>query len=131
MKIRCFKWLGLSLGLLSGELLWAQSVDLIPSPVLPVPTQAQIRWHRMEMNAFIHFSLNTFTNKEWGYGDENPELFNPQKFDPEQWVNVLSESGFKGIILTAKHHDGFCLWPTAYSEHSVKKLSGERVGEMW
>jgi len=128
MKIRCLRWLGLSLGLLSGELLWAQSVDLIPSPVLPVPTQAQIRWHRMEMNAFLHFSINTFTNKEWGYGDENPELFNPQKFDPEQWVNVLSESGFKGIILTAKHHDGFCLWPTAYSEHCVKKASWKEGG---
>lgn len=103
MKTWCFRWLGLSLGLLFVEPFWAQSVDLIPSPVLPIPTQAQIRWHRMEMNAFIHFSLNTFTNKEWGYGDKNPELFNPQKFDPEQWVNVLSETGFKGIILTAKH----------------------------
>jgi alpha-L-fucosidase len=72
------------------------------------------------MNAFIHFSLNTFTGKEWGRGDESPHIFNPSAFRPEQWTNALKEAGFKGLILTAKHHDGFCLWPSQYTEHSLK-----------
>ena len=74
----------------------------------------------MEMNAFVHFTLNTYTGKEWGYGDESPSLFNPSSFDANQWVETFKDTGFKGVILTCKHHDGFCLWPTAYSEHSVK-----------
>ena len=91
-----------------------------PQPYGPTPSQSQLDWHRMEMNAFVHFTLNTFTGKEWGYGDESPSLFNPSSYDVNQWVDAFTNAGFKGVILTSKHHDGFCLWPTAYSEHSVK-----------
>lgn len=96
-----------------------------PKPFGPVPTQKQIDWHEMEFYAFVHFSLNTFTNKEWGYGDESPELFNPSQLDVRQWARVVKEAGMKGIILVAKHHDGFCLWPSAYTERSVKNSPWE------
>lgn len=91
-----------------------------PEPVDPVPAERQLAWHEMEFYAFAHFNMNTFTNMEWGYGNEKPEQFYPIELDCRQWAKVCKEAGMKGIILTAKHHDGFCLWPSEYTEHSVK-----------
>ncbi|MBR6291478.1 MAG: alpha-L-fucosidase [Bacteroidales bacterium] len=90
-----------------------------PAPFGPVPTDAQLAWQRMEINMFCHFGPNTFTGAEWGSGQEAEEVFAPKALDCSQWVDVAKQAGMGGIILTAKHHDGFCLWPSAYSTHTV------------
>ena len=91
-----------------------------PKPIGPLPSERQLAWHELDYYAFVHFNMNTFTNMEWGTGGEKPEQFNPSELDTRQWARVAKEAGMEGIILTAKHHDGFCLWPTKTTEHSVK-----------
>jgi alpha-L-fucosidase len=90
-----------------------------PEPIAPVPSSAQLRWQEDELTMFIHFGMNTFTGRSTGLGNEDPKLFNPTELDCTQWVRAAKAAGFKGMILTAKHHDGFCLWPTKTTEHAV------------
>jgi len=98
----------------------ACSQNTPPEPIGPLPSERQLAWHELEYYMFVHFTVNTFTDKEWGYGDEKESVFNPTALDCRQWAKVAKDAGMKGIIITAKHHDGFCLWPSQYTEHSVK-----------
>jgi len=90
-------------------------------PVSPLPSQKQLEWQKLEYYGFIHFNMNTFTNVEWGEGKESAKLFNPTKLDCNQWARIAKNAGMKGLILTVKHHDGFTLYPSKYTEHNVSK----------
>lgn len=109
--------------------------NVAPKPFGPIPTANQLRWQKMEYYAFIHFSINTYTDMAWGFGNEDPKIFNPEKLDAHQWAKICKEAGMKGIIFTAKHHSGFCLWPSKYTDYSVEKApwkngKGDIVKEM-
>ena len=114
---------------------FSYSQTRVPSQFGPVPTENQLRWQEMEYYAFVHFSLNTYTDQSWGYGNEDVNLFNPKELDCRQWARICKDAGMKGIIITAKHHCGFCLWPSKYTEYSVKNApwkngKGDLVREM-
>jgi alpha-L-fucosidase len=112
MKYLVIPVLFLSLGL--------SSIISPPKPFGATPSANQLRWHEMKYYAFVHFNMNTFTDFEWGHGTESPDSFNPTQLDCRQWARICKQAGMKGIIITAKHHDGFCLFPSAYTKHSVK-----------
>lgn len=96
------------------------SATIIHKAAMVVPSTRQLRWQELEVVGFLHFTVNTFTNREWGLGNESEQIFNPTELDAKQWIRTCKAAGIKQVILTAKHHDGFCLWPSRYTEHSVK-----------
>lgn len=106
-------------------LLFFLSVSIFVSaqntPTIPLPSKSQLAWHETEFYFFVHFGPNTFTGKEWGEGDEPEDIFNPTELDCRQWCRIAKAAGAKGIIITAKHHDGFCLWPSKFSRHTVRE----------
>src|SRR5712671_2731501 len=98
------------------------------TPLRPRPSPAQLAWQRDELAIFVHFGVNTFTDREWGDGSEDPAIFAPANLDARQWARAAQAGGARAMILTAKHHDGFCLWPTRTTRHSVAS-SGWRGGQ--
>ena len=112
-------FVAVSAGAVAGTML-AKGETTAPAAYGITPSQQQLAWHRLETYAFLHFTVNTFTDKEWGYGDEDPNVFNPTAFDADAIVRDLKAGGMKAVILTCKHHDGFCLWPTKMTEHCIR-----------
>lgn len=102
---------------------WAQKSVTAPEPIGPLPDQYQIDWQKMETYAFVHYGLNTFNDREWGYGDSDPKSFNPSRMDVDQWVKTFKEAGMKGVIMVAKHHDGFTMWPCELTDYNITNSS--------
>ena len=94
--------------------------ELLVNAAHITPSARQLAWQEMEFYAFVHFGMNTFTDREWGDGQESPALFAPEALDAKQWIDTIRRAGMRGVILTCKHHDGFCLWPSRFTEHSVR-----------
>lgn len=111
------------LGCLSMAAIAACSTVEAPQPYGALPSDAQVEWQKMEYNLFVHFGPNTFTGAEWGNGKEIADTFNPTDLDCRQWAATAKAAGMKGIIITAKHHDGFCLWPNPVCQHTVAQSS--------
>ena len=118
-------FLGAGLAALAAHRLpWPATLGAQPAgsqPLRPVPTPAQLTWQRDELALFVHFGVNTFTDREWGDGREDPAIFDPSRLDARQWARAARAAGFRAMVLTAKHHDGFCLWPTRTTTHSVAR----------
>lgn len=115
--------------------LYGQTIAKPPLPLLPIPTARQLAWQKSELIMFLHYGVNTYTNREWGLGNESPAVFTPKSLNAEQWARTARAAGFQTLILTAKHHDGFCLWPSRYTRHSVSSSSwrngqGDVVAEL-
>lgn len=118
---RTFTLSALATGITAAAHAKSTSVAKAPMPFGPTPSLRQLHWQQMETTAFLHFSVNTFTGREWGLGDEDPNIFNPTAFNADSIILTLKQGGIKGVILTCKHHDGFCLWPTKSTDHNISK----------
>ncbi|WP_440119492.1 alpha-L-fucosidase [Paenibacillus sp. QZ-Y1] len=97
------------------------TLDWVKQAALVRPSERQLAVQEMGFYAFVHYTVNTYTGEEWGTGEEDPSIVDPTQFDPDQWVSVCQSAGMKGLILTCKHHDGFCLWPSQYTEHTIQR----------
>lgn len=115
----CCWWLITLFQLLNLTMSHLEMLPTPPLPILPLPSFSQLKWQQRELIMFLHFGVNTFSDSEWGSGHENPAIFHPVGLDANQWVDTAVEAGISLVILTAKHHDGFCLWPSKYTDHSV------------
>src|ERR1022692_729135 len=127
----------ISIGLLAASLLFAAPWTTVIAQSFPdiKPAPQQTAWQDLEFGVILHFSTNTFLDREWGDGTADPKVFNPTQFDPDQWMKAIRDSVAKYVVLVAKHHDGFCLWPTEQTEYSVKKSpwkngKGDVVGDV-